>query len=124
MQITTRLVSAAVFAVLGSAAMAQEATQPSTWMTPSTLARADVQADAQAALRDGTLPRHEASYTVVAGRSTMTRAQVMAEAREAMRLGLIPVHEGGARVPTAAESEQIRQAGQRTLDAGGRFAGL
>ena len=117
------LITVAVLASLGSTAMAIEAEQSSTWMTPSVKSRAEVQAETQAAMNDGALSRGEASYTVVPGASTLTRAQVVAEAREAMRLGLIPVHEGSSRVATPAENEQIRQAGLRAISAGSQFAG-
>jgi hypothetical protein len=124
MQFTTRLITATVLAALGSAAMAIEAEQPSTWMTASTKSRAEVQAETLAAMREGKLSQHEYSFTVaVPSGSTLTRAQVTAEAREAMRLGLIPSYEGFSRIATPAENEQIRQAGLRAVNSGNQFAG-
>jgi Domain of unknown function (DUF4148) len=124
MKFTTRLITATVLASLGATAMAIEAEQASTWMTPSVKSRAEVKAETVAAMRDGSLSRNESSYTVVPGSgSSLTRAQVMAEAREAMRLGLIPVHEGYSRVATPAENEQIRQAGLRAINASTQLAG-
>jgi len=121
----SRFITLTFLAGIGTAAMAIEAEQPSSWMTPSVKSRAAVQAETIAAMRDGSLSQgHEASYTVVAGNgSSLTRAQVVAEAREAMRLGLIPVHEGSSRVATPVENEQIRQAGLRAINAGSQFAG-
>ena len=124
MKFTTRLITVTVLATLGAAAMAVEAEQSSTWMTPSTKSRAEVQADMLAAKREGKLLQDEYSFTVVpSAGSKLTRAQVAAEAREAMRLGLIPVYEGQDRVATAAENEQIRQAGLRAINASTQFAG-
>jgi IS5 family transposase len=123
MQATTRFVATGLLATLCSLAFAQEAVQDSTWMTPSTQSRAEVRAAYDAARHDGSLPRGEASHTVVPSASyTLTRTQVTAEAREAMRLGLIPVQEGGARAATPAEREQIRQAGLRAAEAGRQVA--
>ena len=123
MNFTTRLITATVFASLGTAALAIEAEQSSTWMTPSVKSRAEVQAETVAAMKEGSLSRGEASYTIVpSSGSSQTRAQVVAETREAMRLGLIPVHEGYSRVATPAENEQIRQAGLRAINADSRFA--
>jgi hypothetical protein len=121
----TRLITVTVLASLGTAAMAIEAEQSSTWMTPSVKSRAEVKAETLAAMKDGSLSRgNESSYTVVPGTgSSVTRAQVQAEAREAMRLGLIPVHEGYTRLATPAENEQIRQAGLRAINADSQFAG-
>ena len=66
-----------------------------------------------AALRDGSLPRGEASYIEPATttNSSLTRAQVAAEAREAARLGLIASGEGTSREATPQELAQIRLAG-------------
>jgi hypothetical protein len=115
MNFTTRLAAAAVLSALGSLAFAQEAVQDSTWITPSTLSRADAQAATEAGLRNA--PRTTTSNTVVPASSpALSRAQVLAEAREAMRLGVIPVTEANAgRVATPAEAEQIRQAGLRAI---------
>lgn len=116
MQPTLTLIAGLVFAGAAQMASAVEAEQPSTWMTPSTVSRADVRADVDAAKRDGQLARNEASYTVTSAssESMLKRVQLGAEAREAMRLGLLPVHEG-TRSATPAETEQIRQAGLRAV---------
>lgn len=115
MNFTTRFVAAAVLSTLGTIAFAQEGVQDSTWITPSTMSRADAQAATEAGLRNA--PRTTTSNTVVAASNpTLSRTQVQAEAREAMRLGLIPITEANAgRVATPAEAEQIRQAGLRAI---------
>jgi hypothetical protein len=51
--------------------------------------------------------------TAEVAEAPLSRAQVVAELREAQRLGLITVGEEDARVPTAAQSRQIWQAGQK-----------
>ncbi|MDH5538518.1 MAG: hypothetical protein OEY03_03845 [Rhizobacter sp.] len=148
MRFTTRLISAAVLADFGLAAATQvaaasraEVQNAALWavqfgtlhndeasytVVPSSeRGRADVLAEMKVSTLDGSLPRSEASHTVVASTSgsKLTRAQVTAEAREAMRLGLTPVHEGHSRVATPKEAEQIRQAGLRAIDASIQFAG-
>jgi hypothetical protein len=122
MNTTYRFVSFGLLVALCGVASAQEGEQ---WTpAPSIKPSAEVRAELEAARRDGTLARTEASFTVQPKTSsTLTRAQVQAEAREAMRLGLIPVHEGGARQATAAELEQIRQAGLRAVNSSTRVAG-
>ncbi len=124
MQFTTQLVAVAVLATLGSAAMAVEAEQSSTWMTPSTKSRAEVVAETQAAMRSGTLPSNEASYTAVAASSSsgLTRIQVMAEAREAQRLGLTATNHADVPVASAAQREQMRLAGLRAVSADSQLA--
>ena len=124
MNFTVRLIAASVLAGVAAAASAVEAEQSSTWTTASTKNWADTRAETQAALRAGTLQSNEYAYTVLPGAgSALTRAQVTAEAREALRLGLIPVHEGQYRFATAAENEQIRQAGLRALNTDRQLAG-
>lgn len=120
MQTLTRLAAAAALATLAGTGFAQEGVQDSTWITPSTLSRAEVRAGAHDAGTAGS----EASFTVAATRSGsgLTRAQVQAEAREALRLGLLPQHEAGMSAATPAQQEQIRQAGQRAVEAGSRVA--
>lgn len=103
-----RFLAVSALALLGTSAFAVEGEQPSTWMTPSTQSRVEVKAAA--------LQFHEGSGTVVAASSgDVKRAQVVAEAREAIRLGLIPTYDGYSREATAAEQEQIRQAGLRAV---------
>jgi hypothetical protein len=115
MNFTTRLVVTSLLSTFAGLAMAQDAEQPSSWMTPSTKSRAEVRAEFDAARRAGTVYRDDASTTVAAS-SSLTRTQVQAEAREAQRLGLIPVNEGGLRMATATEKEQVRLAGQRAAE--------
>lgn len=124
MQFTRHFVAVTVLATLGSSAMAVEAEQSATWMTPSTKSRAEVVAETQAAMRSGTLHHDEASYTVVASSSpyVLSRTQVMAEAREAQRLGLTAVNEADVPVGTAAQREQVRLAGLRAVNAGSQLA--
>lgn len=122
MNTTLRFVSFGLLTTLCGVTMAQEAEQ---WTPPaSSKARAEVRAELEAARRAGTPSHTEASYTVQpkADRG-LTRAQVQAEAREAMRLGLIPVNEGGTRQASASELEQVRQAGQRAVNASTQHAG-
>ncbi len=125
MQYTHRLITTAVLMALSSLAAAQEGVPDYTWVTASsTRSRAEVQAETLAALRRGSLPRTDESFplvTVPSG-SSLTRAQVRAETMAALRLGLIPVHDGHTRLPTAAENEQVRQAGQRALEASSQLA--
>jgi hypothetical protein len=124
MQFTTHLVAVTVLATLGSAAMAVEAEQSSTWMTPSTKSRAEVVAETQAAMRSGTLSHDEVSYIVVAATSpsSLTRTQVMAEAREAQRLGLTATNHADVPVASAAQREQVRLAGLRAISADSQLA--
>ncbi|MBL0946308.1 MAG: DUF4148 domain-containing protein [Hydrogenophaga sp.] len=83
----------------------------------SQLTRAEVQAQVAPAYKADVIARGEASpsqaqATVVA--SGLSRAQVQAEAAEAYRLGLVAQGEI-LPVPTAAQNEQIRLAGQRAV---------
>lgn len=48
------------------------------------------------------------------------RAQVRAEALEAARLGLLNATEAANKQPTAEQSRQIEQAGQRVVDVGSK----
>ena len=107
---TTRTTLAiTLLSILSAGAIAAEATQdfqPSSITTVKT--RAEVQANG---LSSAFI---EASPAPQAG-STLIRAQVMAETREAARLGLLERHEGYGPEPTAAQLEQIRQAGLRAV---------
>jgi hypothetical protein len=83
----------------------------------SQLTRAEVQAQVAPAYKADVIARGEASpaqaqATVVA--SGLSRAQVQAEAAEAYRLGLVAQGEI-LPVPTAAQAEQIRIAGQNAV---------
>ena len=112
----TRFAALALLSLLGSAAIAQDDLQTSTWATPSTLSRVDAKEATDAGFRNAA--RTTTSYTVVAvANPTLSRTQVAAEAREAMRLGLVPVTEANAgRRASPAEAEQIRQAGLRAVN--------
>lgn len=111
-----RFLAASALALLGTSAFAVEGEQPSTWMTPSTQSRFEVAAQTNAAVKADALQSHEGSGTVAAvSAGAVKRVQVVAEAREAMRLGLIPTYDGYSREATAAEQEQIRQAGLRAV---------
>lgn len=124
MRFTTQLISSLVLASFGVAAMAQEAVQDSTWITPSTMSRADVKSETLSAVRSGNLPRGDAPYDFAqAPKSSMSRAQVHAEAKEAMRLGLVQFGEAPVRAATAADLEQIRSAGLRAINADTQVAG-
>jgi hypothetical protein len=114
---TARTLIAATFVTLFAAtgATAQEAT-PDTWTEiASTASRAEVRADAAAALRAGLIEHGEASRSTRAFVSTKTRAQVRAETLAAVRLGLIERGEASAPSSTPAQAEVIRQAGLRAL---------
>ena len=76
--------------------------------------RADVKRETAAAVAHGEIPRGEAGYQPDAFVSVKSRLEVRAETREAMRLGLIPRGEQNP-VPTEAQLEQIRLAGERAL---------
>jgi hypothetical protein len=109
------IASALVAAFAASPAFAQEAT-PDTWTDiASTTTRAEVRADAAAALRAGEIERGEASSASADFRSLKTREQVRAEAVAAMRLGLIGHGERSAPSFTPAQAESIRQAGLDAL---------
>jgi hypothetical protein len=124
MKTTNRFLVAGLLAGLAGAALAQEGVQDSTWIPKSsTLTRSEARAELAGA-KLAALPSGEASYTIVASSSStpLTRIQVQAEAREAIRLGLLPVNEAGGRPATAAEQEQIRQAGLRAVEASTQLA--
>jgi Domain of unknown function (DUF4148) len=104
---------AALFATSG--ATAQEATPTGFDQTVSVASRADVHAQAVAALRAGLIESGEASRSTFELQSTQTRAQVLAEAVEARRLGLLGHGELSAPSATPAQAEQIRSAGLRAL---------
>jgi hypothetical protein len=76
--------------------------------------RADVNAEAVVAVREGRIARGDQTFVeapvFVASR---TRAEVKAETLAAIRLGLIPHGELASRDATPAENEQIRLAGER-----------
>jgi hypothetical protein len=109
---------AALVAGIGftTAVVAQEATYWNPSEVQSTKSRAEVRAEAAAALRAGQLERGEASYFVIETNGpSKTRAQVMAEAREAQRLDVLGRGEANAFI-TPEQSEQIRLAGLRAID--------
>jgi hypothetical protein len=87
--------------------------------SPSTSSRAEVrQAAIDARLSTGNV-RSDSLFdgtldTFVSG---LSRTLVRAEAVEAVRLGLTGGYEGRNSVPTAAQAEQIRMAGQRAVNA-------
>lgn len=103
--------------VTSTPSMAQEAT-PDVAQQPAspapTLSRAEVQAAAIAAVRDGLIDKGEALLAIDSARSVLPRAQVKAEAREAVRLNLNRRGEVGA-LATQAELDQVRQAGLRAV---------
>lgn len=99
-----------------SAAVAQEATYWNPSEVQSTRTRAEVRAEAIAALRAGQIERGEASHFVIETNGpSKSRAQVMAEAREAQRLGVLPRGEASV-FATPEQAEQIRLAGLRAID--------
>lgn len=108
---------AGVVAALGfaTAAQAQEATRFDTTID-SQKSRAEVRAEAVAAVRAGELSYGEASqgyaFDGAATDSAKSRTQVAAEAREAQRLGVLNRGEASVFV-TAEQAEQIRAAGLR-----------
>ncbi len=86
----------------------------------STRSRADVQAEAERAVRDGTtrvnIDTGEAIPSLLSPRSGgKTRAQVKAETLEARRLGLIGHgwRDNDPLIPTEAQLRQVAQAGER-----------
>lgn len=107
---TTRTTLAtAVLSIFCAGAIAAEATQdfqPASITTAMT--RAEVQSNGLSSAFTEASPAPQA-------RSTLSRVQVKAEAREAARLGLLERHEGYGPEPTAAQLEQIRQAGLRAV---------
>lgn len=107
-----------VVALVGAttSVFAQEATPwPELDTMVSTQSRAEVRAEAIAALEAGELQYGEAT-TFVIPPSTLSRAQVAAEAREMVRLGV--GYGGEASVaPPAQIVDQIRLAGLRAVQA-------
>jgi hypothetical protein len=98
-------------------AFAQEAT-PDTWQAVTSQAsRAEVQAEATAALHAGLIAYGEASLAPEAAPATKSRAQVHAEALAARRLGLVGQGEVTAPAPSAEQLRAIEQAGQAALNA-------
>lgn len=83
----------------------------------SSKSRAEVHADAHAALRAGEI--HHSDHPTRAWRnlrSTKPREQVLAETREAARLGLLTSRgEAGLPQATPRQEEQIRVAGLRAI---------
>lgn len=84
----------------------------------STLTRAEVRAEAIAARDTGRLSHQEIPEPVfIATGPGKTRAQVVAETAEAKRLGLLDVNDSDfPKIPTAAQAEQVRQAGLRAVN--------
>jgi len=79
----------------------------------STQPRSDVKRATALAVARGDIPRGESYGRLEPIVSTKSRAEVRAETREAMRLDLIERGEGSYRVPTEAQLELIRLAGER-----------
>ena len=104
---------ATLFAATG--AVAQEVTPTGFDQFTSVVSRADVRADAAAALRAGLIETGEASRSTSSFVSVKSRAQVQAEAEQAMRLGLTGHGELSAPSASPAQAELIRSAGLRAL---------
>lgn len=114
----TRQIATATIALAAAfvaPAFAQEATLDGFAAVQSTAARAEVRADAAAALKAGQIERGEASVERSVFVASKTRAQVAAEAREALRLGVVGHGEGPAPVPTQAQQEAIGLAGLNAM---------
>lgn len=109
------LVAAA--ATFTAAAQAQEVSyDPLAAYSAGSLARAEVHAQAVAALKSGQIEFGEAPMPAKADtQSTLTRAHVQAEAREARRLGVLQGGEVTVQ-PTSAEIAAINAAGVRADD--------
>lgn len=110
------IVTALVALVGAGSVFAAEGTQdfqPSSIV--STQSRADVMADTASAQRAGLSTSYGEASPAPQASSTITRAQVIAETREAERLGLLDRNDGYAPQATAAQLEQIRQAGLRAV---------
>jgi len=102
----TTLATALVAAVgFSTAALAQEVIASDRTDTASTALRADVSAQAVAALKAGQIVRGEASTLAIDADSMKSRAEVTAEAREAQRLGLI----GKGEANVVSKAEQVAQ---------------
>ena len=104
---------ATLFAATG--AVAQEVTPTGFEQFSSVASRAEVRADAAAALRAGLIESGEASRPTASFASMKSRAQVQAEAAEALRLGLTGHGELSAPSASPAQAELIRSAGLRAL---------
>lgn len=110
------IVTALVALVGAGSAFAAEGTQdfqPSS--IDSTKSRAEVMADTASAQRNGMSTSYGEASPAPKAASTITRAQVVAETQEAARLGLLDRHDGYAPQASAAQLEQIRQAGLRAV---------
>lgn len=111
MKLSTRIVLPLVLSFTAAGAMASEFTPEAPFV--STMSRAEVRAQAIAALNAGQIASGEFAPVIVAeGMSTLTREQVRAEAIAAERLGLIARGEMTV-LPTAEQLEQVRLAGLR-----------
>jgi hypothetical protein len=109
----TRIALPIVLSMTAAAAMASEFTPEAPFV--STLNRAEVQAQAIAALDAGLIASGDfAPVIVVDSTSTLTRGQVRAEAVEAQKLGLITRGEVTV-LPTPVQLEQVRLAGLRAV---------
>jgi|GEM_PF-1609029 hypothetical protein len=109
----TRIALPIVLSMTAAAAMASEFTPEAPFV--STLNRAEVQAQAIAALDAGLIASGDFAPVIVAdSTSTLTRGQVRAEAVEAQKLGLITRGEVTV-LPTPVQLEQVRLAGLRAV---------
>lgn len=109
--ITTLAVTAAVTAAAAGRGQLDPIRAPE---EPSTRTRAEVQAEAAEALKNGRYVRGQYVPHEAPAGAPMTRAQVIAEMLEHRRLGLTP-RGNHYPLPTPAQAEQIRQAGLRAL---------
>lgn len=86
----------------------------------STVSRSDVRAEGVAAVRRGDVVSddyrsNQYPKADILAASQLQRAQVVAEAIEARRLGLIAEGERSQPVPTPAQAERVRLAGQAAV---------
>ena len=113
------LIASSLFSVVtllaATGAVAQEVTPTGFEQFSSVASRADVRADAAAALGAGRVDSGEATLWTADVESSRTRAQVMAEAIEALRLGLVGHGDLSAPSASPAQAELIRSAGLRAL---------
>lgn len=106
------LLPMALLALASQGALADGAAYEMPQHFDSATSRADVSQQTHAARGAGRIAQGEAQYEMPTTMSSnLSRAQVRAEAIEARRLGLVAQGEMPVRDATAAEREQLREAG-------------
>jgi hypothetical protein len=128
--LNSKIALAAMFAAFSFGAAAQQSEVRPFWDNsigeaayfffdaPSTLSRAEVRGELQAALARGELAQShgERGPALATSPSTRSRAEVLAELHEAARLGLVAYGEAGPPPATATQEASIAAAGKAAAD--------